>query len=315
MIKKVVDPLISIPRNFVLVLSLVACFSCELVAQRLQEDLPAEADGIGVEQKLGDELPLHLEFDDDHNNHIQLGELFQGKRPVLLSFNYSDCPKLCMIQLSNLASALQLIDLVPGKDFEIVSVSLDPTEQASQLRETKKKYVAAYGNLESAPGWHFVKSDKRTIRELADSCGFIYKYIPEQRLYSHPAAFIFCSPDGRIARYLDGLDGYLEKSLKPALLEAGEGKIGSLTDKVLYFAGCYSFDPSTGKYSPLAIGVMRLGAGATILALVVGVLPYWLRRRITMHGRGKALDERAAANDQEVPGDESPSNSGSISPH
>ena len=252
----------------------------EVFAQILQ-DLPEVAKGIGVEQKLGDDLPLHLEFDDDHNNHIQLGELFKPNRPVLLSFNYSDCPQLCVVQLNNLASALQYIDLVPGQDFEMVSVSLDPTEQARQSRETKLKYVTAYGNLDSADGWHFLRGTKQTIGELAQACGFRYKYIPEQRIYSHPSAFIFCTPDGRIARYLDGLDGKLETSLKPALMEAGEGKIGSFVDKVIYFAGCYVFDPSTGKYSLAAINIMRLGAGITVVLVLIGLVPYWFRRSET----------------------------------
>ncbi len=263
-------------------------------AQVLQE-LPQVAEGIGVDQNLGAELPLHLEFDDDENNRIRLGELFRGDRPVLLSFNYSNCPQLCVVQLNNLAAALQQIDLIPGKDFDIVSVSLDPTEASRQLRETKRKYVVAYGDTKTSDGWHFLRSDKQTIKQLADVCGFRYKYIPEQRFYSHPAAFIFCTSDGRIARYLDGLDGQLESSLKPALMEAGRGEIGSLVDKVIYFAGCYWFDPTTGQYSLAAISVMRLAGAVTVVVLLVTLTPYWfrrtqVRRQATQAGAGRPFN-------------------------
>ena len=131
-------------------------FATATFAQVAMDDLPEVAQGIGVTQKLGEELPMHLEFEDDKNRFIQFGQLFAKKKPVLLSFNYSNCPKICVVQLQNLAGALSNMDLVPGRDFEIVSVSLDPTEQSQQLAETKAKYVAAYGNLDSANGWHLL---------------------------------------------------------------------------------------------------------------------------------------------------------------
>ena len=142
-------------------------------------------------------------------------------------------------RLNNLASALQTIDLVPGRDFRIVSVSLDPNEQIRKLADTKRNYVVAYGNMDSADGWHFLRGSRENIREVTEACGFKYKYVADQNIYSHPAAFIFCTPDGRIARYLDGLSGALDRTLKPALIEAGEGRVGSVVDRLMYFAGCY----------------------------------------------------------------------------
>ena len=253
-------------------------FATSGMAQVAMDELPDVAQGIGVTQKLGEKLPLSLNFEDDENRFIQLGQLFDENRPVLLSFNYSNCPKICVVQLQNLATELQNIDLVPGRDFEIVSVSLDPTEQSQQLSDTKAKYVAAYGDISSSNGWHFLRGSKANINALAESCGFKYKYIPAERFYSHPAAFIFCTADGRISRYLDGLDGGLDRQLKPALIEAGQGKIGSLKDKVLYFSGCYIFDATTGKYSMSAIRLMRLAATVTVACLLIGIVPYWVRR-------------------------------------
>ncbi len=250
-----------------------------MLAQVL-EGLPPVAEGIGVDQRIGERLPLALDFDDDHNNQVFINDLFDGKLPVVLSFNYSDCPQLCVIQLNNLAAALQHINLVPGRDFRIVSVSLDPNEQTGKLADTKRNYVVAYGDLESADGWHFLRGTRENIRLLADACGFKYKYVPQQNIYSHPAAFIFCTPDGRISRYLDGLSGDppLDQSLKLALIEAGKGRIGSLADKVLYFSGCYVYDSVNGKYSLSAIRLMRLAGIGTIIALVIGITPYLIRR-------------------------------------
>lgn len=250
----------------------------EPASAQVLRGLPKVAEGIGVDQKVGDELPLTLDFDDDRNNQVFLDDLFDGEKPVLLSFNYSDCPKLCVVQLNNLASALQGISLKPGKDFHIVSVSIDPNEQVAKLAQMKRNYVVSYGDLDSADGWHFLKGSRENIQQLAAACGFRYKYVPEQKIYSHPAAFIFCTPDGRIARYLDGLDGQLQASLQPALVEAGEGKVGSVLDKFMYFSGCYVFDPETGKYSKSALAIMRIGAVCTLLALAVGLTPFWFRR-------------------------------------
>ena len=288
-------------RNFLFALAWLLAgwgIAASAFAQVALDDLPEVAQGIGVTQKLGQDLPMSLEFEDDKNRFIQFGELFTKNRPVLLSFNYSNCPKICVVQLQNLATELQNIDLIPGRDFEIVSVSLDPTEQSKQLAETKAKYVTAYGNLDSAKGWHFLRGDKGNISALADACGFKYKYIPAERFYSHPAAFIFCTSDGRISRYLDGLEGGLDRQLRPALIEAGRGEIGSLKDKVLYFSGCYIFDATTGKYSMSAIRLMRLAGMGTVVCLLVAIVPYWVRRnhavpRSSIDSDINATDERS----------------------
>ena len=283
--------------NTVVLMSLafaLAALASTAWAQVAQKELPKIAQGIGVTEQLGQDLPLHLDFEDDKNRAVQFGELFKDNKPVLLSFNYSDCPKLCVVQLNNLAGELQHIDLVPGEDFHIVSVSLDPNEQATQLAATKLKYVTAYGDMDTLDGWHFLRGTKTNIGDLAEACGFQYKYDVKTRIYSHPAAFIFCTADGRISRYLNGLDGQLGKSLKPALVEAGKGRIGSLSDRVKYFAGCYIFDPTTGKYSLSAIKAMRLAGFFTILCLVVGITPYFLRQS---HNKTAATsaDEKLAA--------------------
>lgn len=280
-----------IPRlTIALTLGWILLVSGSVAVAQVTQGLPKVAEGIGVDQRVGETLPLGLDFDDDKNNQVFVDDLFDGKIPVLLSFNYSDCPQLCVVQLNNLASALQQIDMIPGRDFQIVSISLDPNEQISKLADTKRNYVVAYGNTKTADGWHFLRGSRDNIVKMADACGFRYKYVPDQKIYSHPAAFIFCTPDGRIARYLDGLSGELEQMLKPALMEAGEGKIGTVVDKFMYFAGCYVFDSATGKYSQKAIGLMRIAAAGTVLVLLVGIAPYWIRRKSVADRNSTSLD-------------------------
>jgi protein SCO1 len=265
--------------TFAITLGWILLVSGSGVVAQVTQGLPKVAEGIGVDQRVGDTLPLGLDFDDDKNNQVFVDDLFDGKIPVLLSFNYSDCPQLCVIQLNNLASALQQIDMLPGRDLQI-----------SKMADTKRNYVVAYGKPETANGWHFLRGSRDNIEKMADACGFRYKYIPEQKIYSHPAAFIFCTPDGRIARYLDGLSGELERTLKPALMEAGEGKIGTVVDKFMYFAGCYVFDSATGKYSKKAIGLLRLAAAGTVLVLLIGIAPYWIRRK-SMAGKNSKSED------------------------
>jgi protein SCO1/2 len=182
------------------------------------------------------------------------------------------------VQFNNFVAALNGLGIKPNDDFQVVSISLDPTEKPSQAMATKRKYLANYGDLDTAEGWHFLVGSQPVIEQAAAACGITYVYVAEQNFYSHPSALIFCSPSGKIVRYLNGLDGELDTKLKPAIIEASEGRVGSVVDRALYFAGCYMWDPSSGKYTPVAMRIMRLGGVLTIAALVIGVVPFWFRR-------------------------------------
>jgi protein SCO1/2 len=176
-------------------------------------------------------------------------------------------------------SALISLDLIPGRDFEIVSISLDPRDKPADVRELKLRYVTSYGKLDTADGWHFLVGNQAAIEQAADACGIGYEYIPEQDSFSHPSAFIFCSAQGQIIRYLDGLDGQLGTKLKPAIIEAGEGRVGGVIDRLLYFSSCYEYDPVSGKYTPVARNIMKWASVLTLLALAIGLVPYWIGRR------------------------------------
>ena len=237
-------------------------------------DVPDAEKGTGVVEKLGDTIDLNISFRNDRDSKVQLAQYFDGQQPVILSFNYSDCPKLCSVQLENMAMSLRKIDLKVLEDFQVISVSIDPRESVRRARESKAKFVTVYGDADSSDGWHFLTGKLASIEKLADQCGFKYKYIPHQKLYSHPPVFILLSPEGKIVRYIHGLD-YEPVTIKRALVEAAEGKIGSSINRLTYITGCFLYDESSGKYTPQAMGIMRIGGALTAIALLLGLVPYW----------------------------------------
>lgn len=248
------------------------------VAQVVNNRIPEVAKDIGVDSHVGEILDMDVGFTDDHGNYIRIKDLLAPGRPLMLSFNYSNCPKLCSVQLENMVLALRDIKFDIGKDFDLVSVSIDPLEQISRARSTKEKFMTIYNKPETAEGWHFLVGKEDMIKYLADTCGFRYKYVKRQKLYSHPPVFILISPKGKIVRYIHGLD-YDSKTIEQALVEATEGKIGSPINWLSYSLGCYLFDETTGKYSFQAMVMMRLGGLATVVLLLGTLVPYWFFRK------------------------------------
>ncbi len=239
---------------------------------------PDVGKNIGVRSKTGDFIPGDITFNDEENRFVEIGRYFDGKQPVMLSFNYSNCPKLCSVQLENMTSTLLQIGFKVGEDFQVVSVSIDPNEQTSRARKTKEKYTDQYNQPGTEDGWHFLTGKKANIKRLTDTCGFEFKYVPSQKLFSHPPVFILVSPEGKIVRYIHGLD-YDPDTIEKALIESAAGKIGSPINMLAYGMGCFLYDPATGKYAFQAMSIMRIGALITVIALIVGLVPYWFLRR------------------------------------
>ena len=249
-----------------------------LRGQTLNDELPDVAKDIGVDSKIGTQVEMDLRFHDSENNFVRLGRYFDGKKPIMLSFNYSNCPKLCSVQLENMTTALRDVDLIVGKDFDVISISIDPLEQSSRAKQSKDKYAMLYGKPESKDGFHFLTGDRDAIKLITDDCGFRFKYVPKQKIYSHPPVFILLSPEGKIVRYIHGLD-YDSDTIHLALVESAKGKIGSPINWLSYGLGCYMFDASTGQYTFQVMSIMRIGGGITVFLLLVTLLPYWLWRR------------------------------------
>ena len=243
-------------------------------AQRI-EDVD-NLEGVGVEERLEAALPLDLTFRNSLGKSVSLGDYFQGSKPVLLSLNYSDCPMLCRLQLNGLVDGFRQMKMEPGRDFDIISVSIDPLETPQRSRQTKQHYLKSYGRPKTSDGWHFLCGDKRSIAQLAESVGFHFKYVPERKEYAHAAVTIAITPTGIVSRYLYGVV-YPPRTLRLSLVEAAEGKIGSTLDRVLLF--CLHYDATTGRYAPVARNLMRLGASVTLGALALTLLPFWFRRR------------------------------------
>jgi len=247
--------------------------------------------GTGVISKEGEYVNLNTPFRDHKNNLARVGDFFKNDKPVVLSFNYSNCPKLCSVQLENMVDTLRQIDFKIGTDFEMVSVTIDPSETPDRAQENIDIYVKRYNLTEAKDGFHFLIGEEKNIRSLANETGFEYKYVESQKLYSHPPVFILLSPKGKIVRYIHGLD-YDPRTMRLALIEAAEGKIGSPINMASYGIGCFVFDESTGKYTFQAMALMRVGGYLTIIGLAIGLVPYWFFRK----GRNQPQNENLTSN-------------------
>jgi len=243
-------------------------------AQR-KEAAPKELEGVGIFEHRDAQIPLELEFTDTKGKGVSLAQLFDGKRPTILTMNYSDCPMLCSLQLNGLVEAIQPMPWNLGEQYQIITVSIDPLETPERALLTKQKYLEMYGRPGGVAGWHFLTTHKEErIKKLADTVGFGYKYLPESRQFAHAAALIICTPEGRVSRYLGGIQ-YDPQTLRLSLYEAGQGKVGSAMDQVLMF--CFHYDPESGRYSLAANRLMQFGGILTVFVIALMLSIVWLR--------------------------------------
>jgi protein SCO1/2 len=260
--------------NRAIVAGVIALLVAMPAAAQRTEPLPADLEEIGVTQNLNAELPLDLEFVDEEGRTVTLGSYFDSDRPVLLSLVYYECPMLCTLVLDGMVRVMEEMDWVPGDQFEIVTVSIDPEETTKLANQKKDNYLRSYGKPEAAKGWHFLTGEEDAIRELADTVGFRYRYLEENDEFAHPAVLFVLTPDGKVSRYLFGVQ-HDPQTLRLSLVEASEGGIGNPVDKFLLY--CYRYDPAEGTYAPVAMQLMRVGGGVTIFLLGTVMLTLWLR--------------------------------------
>ena len=235
---------------------------------------PGVLQEVGFDQNLGATLPLDAAFKDETGRDVKLGDYF-GKRPVVLSLVYYRCPMLCTISLNGLAGALEVLSFVPGQEFEVVTVSFDPSEGPVLAAAKKKSYMTRYKRPGAAAGWHFLTGPPESIQRLTSAAGFRYVWDQETKQFAHPAGVLVATPDGRIAKYLFGVE-YSPKDLRFALVDAAGGKIGNAVDQVLLF--CYQYDPKSGRYSASILNLVRLGGLVTVIALGAFMLTAGRRR-------------------------------------
>src|SRR5579863_9949848 len=228
---------------------------------------PALLNGVGISQNLNKQLPLDLTFTDDAGKQVQLASYF-GRQPAILALVYYQCPMLCSEELNGLTSALQMVDEVPGRDFNIIVVSIDPSEGTDLAAAKKRVYLKKYGHPETAAGWHFMTGTQANIDVLTKTVGFGYVKIPgpDGRLtqFAHASSIQIVTPEGKLAQYYMGVE-YSPKDLRLGLVEASSNHIGSPVDNILTY--CYHYDPGTNKHSLIVARVVQLGGLVTVVSL------------------------------------------------
>jgi protein SCO1/2 len=255
-------------------------------AEDRAEPLPKELNGVGITEHLGDTLPLDLEFQDEEGKTVRLGEFFDGRRPVILNLVYFSCPMLCTLVLNGVVNGMKGIPWTLGREYVNVTVSIDPAESPTLAARKKASYLESYGRPGVASEWHFLTGQQASITKLADVVGFRYRFNPETREFIHTAGTFICTPEGRLSRYLYGIE-YDSQTMKLALTEASSNKIGTTVDKLVLY--CFHYDAATGRYAPSAVKLMRLAGGLITVVLAFFLLGLWRRE-----GRRRKSSTQAA---------------------
>ena len=239
---------------------------------------PVVLDEVRIEEKLGNPVPLDVTLQDGAGRPYVLRQAFDGKHPVVLALVYYDCPMLCGLILSGLAKAMRENGLELGRDYQAVTVSFDPDEKPIQGAERRRGYLQSMGRTDGGPDWPFLVGPAEASRRIADAAGFYYKRDPVTGEWAHLAAIFVLTPDGKVSRYLYGID-YPPKDLRLALVEAADGKVGTSFDRFLLT--CYRYDPASRKYEPYALGIVRAGGALALLGLGgLIVTLVWRERRV-----------------------------------
>ena len=256
----------------------LAAASVPVTADVSRPKLPPELQGIGIDQHLSTQLPLDAKFRDESGRTIALRTYF-GRRPVLLALVYYTCPMLCNQILTGIAAGLRPLSLRPGRDFDVVAISINPDEAPSDAAAKRDFVTRRYSKADGADGWHFLVGDQPAIHAVAEAVGFHYRYDAATKMFFHASGVMAVTPQGRLARYFYGVD-YQPKDLKLGLIEASHNKIGSVVDQILLF--CYHYDPKTGKYGAVVINMLQAAAAMALAILAITLIPLW-RRDVREH--------------------------------
>src|SRR5258708_8907146 len=242
---------------------------------------PAILRNVGIDQKIGQQLPMDLVFTDENGRHVRLGSFF-GTRPVVMALAYYQCPMLCSQVLNSMTGTLKSLSFAPGTDYDVIVVSIDPRDGFREAADKKATYVNHFGRPETAAGWHFLTGADASTKPLAAAIGFRYTYDEDLKQYAHPAAIYVATPKGQVARYFMGID-FAPRDVRLALVEASNNVLGSVADSVLLL--CYHYDPATGKYGAATINAVRVGFIATVAALLTFVI-------VSLRGERRAAARR-----------------------
>jgi protein SCO1/2 len=254
------------------------------------DQLPLVLQKVQVTQHLNQMLPLDAAFVDDHGKTVKLGDYF-GKRPAIFSLVYYNCPMLCSEEMDGLTSSLEMVKLTPGKDFDVVIISIDPSETPEMAAKKKAFYLKRYGRPETADGWHYLTGQKPAIDAVTNAVGFGYVRVPgpdgKLTQFAHASSIELVTTDGRLAQYYLGVE-YSPKDMLLGLIEASGNKIGSPVANILTY--CYHYDPTTNKHSLIVARVVQLGGMITMAGL--GGFMFLMFRRDIKLGREHDLTKK-----------------------
>ena len=238
------------------------------------EELPAELEGVDVNEQLGEYVDLSLEFTDHNGETVRLADYVDGDVPVIITMNYYGCPMLCGLQLNAFVDGLADLTWSPGENYRIITVSFDHTEGAGLAAAKRSAYLEELGRGDV--DWSFLVGSEENVAALAEDLGYGFRYVPSQDEYAHPAALMFLSPEGMVSRYLYGLT-YESRDIRFAIMEASEGRVGTTVDRLIL--SCFVYDPDTGGYVRDAMMVMRLSGLATMTLIGIFLVIMWRREQ------------------------------------
>lgn len=245
-------------------------------AEQGARGIPPSLIGVGVDEKLGMMLPRDAAFTDSEGRQVTIGQYLDNGRPLLLNFIYHNCPMLCSITLEALGQTLSDMDWTPGKEFDVLSISFGAGETPEMAARARDRMLTKLDRAGAEDGWHFLVGDSANVQLLTQAVGYSFKWVASTQEYAHPAALVFAGEDGKVTRYLHGLDLPAD-DVRKALVEASEGTVGSVVDQVLMY--CYQYDPGSNSYVLHATNLMKLGGMLTLMLLGVGLFVFWRRER------------------------------------
>lgn len=266
------------PYNYILsillTLSSIYGVTTHSVSAQRAEQTPEELIDVEIEEHLNTSLPLDLEFKNERDQTVKLKDYFGNDKPVILTLVYFRCPMLCGLLLNGMLEGLKELKMNPGEEFEIVTISFDPLETPALAQRKKQNMLKEYGRVGADKGWHFLTGRENNIKRLTETVGFKYTFVEERNEYAHAAAIFICTPDGRISRYLYGIQ-YDAQTLRLSLVEASNGEIGNTLDQIMLY--CYHYDPNSRRYAPVAMNIMRAGGILTVIILGTVLSVFWIR--------------------------------------
>lgn len=260
-------------------------YNSPLYSPRKYDPTISEANGIpealkkvGIEQKLGAQLPLDTELKDENGQLVRLGDYFKAGRPVIVAFVYYECPMLCNQVLNGLTGSLKGMSFNAGAEFDVVAISFDAREfDSTEIARNKKLgYMERYGRPGTEKGFHFLTGKQEMLDKVTSAAGFTYEWDEKTNQFAHAAAVMVATPEGKLSRYHFGID-YAPRDLKFSLMESSESRVGNAAEQLLLY--CYHYDPASGKYGLAILNVIRLGGIATLIGMGLMAMVFWRRNK------------------------------------